>query len=395
MTKEPHQTPKAVNIIRPSSNYGLLHNTTSTSSSGSSNSGSLLQKRTGSMTSSTTRKLRVNSTSTKSEKPLLNLYHPPTRKPSYDDYHRMTVNSRPPIEIYKPHQQRLTKSFTAPSLSNEHTQPIQPTTRPISRASRSVLGPINTPVVINSNHIEKPQEQMIERIDDKSILDKNVETDESEEDEDENEEEYDDENDLENNDDEEEDDDNEEDEEEEEDEPVINEARVNRKIADLELSINSLLTVNAMLESTVRKQASQLSQMKSKMMSGESIDSLLDEVPIVDVQETTADENEEEDWDKDVLFQKLRKITEQMIEQGQKSIDFEYKILGRVLSNYAPQEEDDDDDNDEEEETTTLPSPSTSLNKSLTHPANNTQIPATSIPLISKPSKIAKKKNNA
>ncbi|KAI8068848.1 hypothetical protein BDF21DRAFT_108390 [Thamnidium elegans] len=148
-----------------------------------------------------------------------------------------------------------------------------------------------------------------------------------------------------------------------------------------------------MLESTVRKQASQLSQMKSKMMSGESIDLLLDEVPIVEVQDTT-DENDEEDWDKDVLFQKLRKITEQMIEQGQKSIDFEYKILGRVLSNYAPQEDDDDDDEGEEEETNTLPSPSTSLNKSPTHAANNTQIPATSIPLISKPSKIAKKKNN-
>lgn len=230
MTKEPHQTPKAVNIIRPSSNYGLLHNTTSTSSSGSSNSGSILQKRTGSMTSSTTRKLSVNSTSTKPEKPLLNLYHPPTRKPSYDDYHRITV-TRPPIEIYKPHQQRLTKSFTSPSLSNEHTQPIQPTARPISRASRSVLGPINTPVVINSNQIEKHQEHIIERIDNKSILDKNMETDKSEEEEDEEEEENDDRIALGNEEeDEEEDDDDSDEEEDEEDEPVINEARVNRKV---------------------------------------------------------------------------------------------------------------------------------------------------------------------
>lgn len=97
-----------------------------------------------------------------------------------------------------------------------------------------------------------------------------------------------------------------------------------------------------MLESTVRKQASQLSQMKSKMLSGENVDLILDEeVPIIQVE----DDEKEEDWDQDLLFQKLRKITEQMIEQGQKSIDFEYKILGRVLSNYTAQ-----DDEEEEEE---------------------------------------------
>jgi hypothetical protein len=38
-----------------------------------------------------------------------------------------------------------------------------------------------------------------------------------------------------------------------------------------------------------------------------------------------------------------------MIEQGQKSIDFEYKILGRVLSNYAPHEEEEEDDDDDDE----------------------------------------------
>lgn len=38
-----------------------------------------------------------------------------------------------------------------------------------------------------------------------------------------------------------------------------------------------------------------------------------------------------------------------MIEQGQKSIDFEYKILGRVLSNYAGLDEDEDEDEDENE----------------------------------------------
>lgn len=96
-----------------------------------------------------------------------------------------------------------------------------------------------------------------------------------------------------------------------------------------------------MLESTVRKQASQLNQMKIKMLSGENVDSILDEeVPMIQVED---DDDKEEDWDQDLLFQKLRKITEQMIEQGQKSIDYEYKILGRVLSNYTPQDDDDDE----------------------------------------------------
>ncbi|KAG2213976.1 hypothetical protein INT47_001246 [Mucor saturninus] len=325
MTKEPHQPPKAVNIIRPNPNYGLLNNTTSTSSSGSSNSGSIVQKRTGSVASSTTRKLRVNSTVTK---PLLNLYHPPTRKPSYDDYHRSTVSSnRPPIEIYKPQQQRMPKSYTSPSLSNEQIQPIQPTNKPISRPShRSVLGPINTPVAITSAQNDRYHENTssVEVIDDKTSTVEDTIDDSEQDDEDD------------------EDDEEEDEQEDDEEEPIINEARVNRKIADLELSINSLLSVNAMLESTVRKQASQLSQMKIKMLSGGSVDIILDEeVPIIEV-----DDDKEEDWDQDLLFQKLRKITEQMIEQGQKSIDFEYKILGRVLSNYTPQEEEEEDDDE-------------------------------------------------
>lgn len=39
-----------------------------------------------------------------------------------------------------------------------------------------------------------------------------------------------------------------------------------------------------------------------------------------------------------------------MIEQGQKSIDFEYKILGRVLSNYTAIDEDAEEEEEDEEE---------------------------------------------
>ena len=40
-----------------------------------------------------------------------------------------------------------------------------------------------------------------------------------------------------------------------------------------------------------------------------------------------------------------------MIEQGQKSINYEYKILGRVLSNYETNQEDEEDEDEEENST--------------------------------------------
>ncbi|KAI8988354.1 hypothetical protein BDF20DRAFT_833215 [Mycotypha africana] len=125
-----------------------------------------------------------------------------------------------------------------------------------------------------------------------------------------------------------------------EDDTFINEARVNRKIADLELSISSLLTVNAMLEATVRKQASQLNQLRKEKTSPDSnTSSILSLEQNYLINDEKHNEDEDDDWEKDEVFQRLKKITEHMIEQGQKSIDFEYKILSRVLSNYNQIEE--------------------------------------------------------
>lgn len=130
-----------------------------------------------------------------------------------------------------------------------------------------------------------------------------------------------------------------------------------------------------MLEATVRKQALQLSQIKKQQSSGDGgaahIDFLLDPhqeevtdqvwfslfICIIEQLinslfwiDQTDQEDDEDDWENDALFQKLRKVTEHMIEQGQKSIDFEYKILGRVLSNYTAIDEDAEEEEDEEEE---------------------------------------------
>ena len=135
-----------------------------------------------------------------------------------------------------------------------------------------------------------------------------------------------------------------------------------------------------MLEATVRKQALQLSQIKKQKSSGDGGAAHMDYFVDTHHQEEATDqvwfsfcyyalsskcfngiffcidqtdqEDDEDDWENDALFQKLRKVTEHMIEQGQKSIDFEYKILGRVLSNYNVMDEeaeDEDEDGDEEE----------------------------------------------
>lgn len=289
MTKESSssQAPKAVNIIRPNTNYGnLLQHTTSTtsnSSGGSVNSYNSLpavmqhqQKRNNSIHSTNSslisssatsgvRKPRVMSVSHASEKPVLNIYHPPNKKvvsTFYIDEYTNGSNSRgssvvssstngnsnkPAIEIYKPNQTRLTKSFTAPSLVTTEQQPIN---KPISRSThRSVLGPINTPVAaatvnnstlhhptatpnIISPIIEKTQAQLENTIENHLLVDKSTTTTTTSESE------------LEDVEEEEEelsekglgsgiqDSPAEDDEiEEEEEEPVINEARVNRKVS--------------------------------------------------------------------------------------------------------------------------------------------------------------------
>ncbi|KAI8137424.1 hypothetical protein BJV82DRAFT_635324 [Fennellomyces sp. T-0311] len=58
---------------------------------------------------------------------------------------------------------------------------------------------------------------------------------------------------------------------------VINEARVNRKIADLEISNLSLLAVNEMLEITVKRQASQVAKLKQQLEQ----DGVMDIKPVV------------------------------------------------------------------------------------------------------------------
>ena len=55
----------------------------------------------------------------------------------------------------------------------------------------------------------------------------------------------------------------------------------------------------------------------------------------------------DDEWEKDEVFLRLFRMTETMIEQGQAALNFEFKALGRVLSQYN-QDEDEDDETEED-----------------------------------------------
>ncbi|KAI8364051.1 hypothetical protein BD560DRAFT_174636 [Blakeslea trispora] len=308
MAKEPN-TPKAVNIIRPTgnTNYGLLNPNTSHNNNGSIISNGS-QRRPGSVLSG----LSASSTGSRKppriahavmkEKPGLNIYHPLTRKPSHDEFSsRSSSSSRPSIEIYKPQQTQQPAKNMKPYISHPSFSSSDPSLQPMKvlgsnrpRSSsykqpanyRSVLGVINTPAmnegnrVIHEVSVDSPTDRKV-----RSVL-KYASSEDEEDDEEEEEEDMEDgsESDIDDYSDNEEQDnhsmisdhgDDAEDQEEEEEEVV--EARVNRKIEDLELTVKSLLTVNAMLEATVRKQASQLNQYKKSGHVGslDDIDSIV------------------------------------------------------------------------------------------------------------------------
>ncbi|KAI8887987.1 hypothetical protein K501DRAFT_330211 [Backusella circina FSU 941] len=357
MTKD--SQPKAINIVRPGTFMGTKRMGGSVHSgsvhSGSVHSGSVVS------TSSTAsgRKPRVtNKVESNNNKPTINLYHPPSRKPSEDGRSMTgrtlynsnnkpnsipTSNQQPyylqqqqqqqqqPPHYYNQQQQaqlqpqRMTKSFTAPSLQTPHEPPrsASPSTN-IIRPHRSVLGPITA----TSNNVHADSEQT------SYSSSSEEEEEEDEEEEEEEEEEISD------------DDDSDAQETTDDENEPRNKARVNRQIEDLEISNQSLLTVNAMLESTVRKQASELAQFKKRMASGELPQQDLI-IPVPPPMTAADQEDDSDDWEKDETFQRLRKVTEMMIKQGQKAIDFEYKILGRVLADYQQDEEEEEEKEDD------------------------------------------------
>ncbi|KAG1118641.1 hypothetical protein G6F42_013152 [Rhizopus arrhizus] len=134
-------------------------------------------------------------------------------------------------------------------------------------------------------------------------------------------------------DDEDQEEDQDEDEEEKEQQNSIDEnlpeARINRKIADLEISNKSLLTINEMLESTVRHQAKQVASFKKQMMTCPDAEEQQEQQRR---EEIIQQAENEEDWENDEQFIRLKRMTEMLIEQAQNALLFRAQAAGgRVI----------------------------------------------------------------
>ncbi|KAI8584379.1 hypothetical protein K450DRAFT_219565 [Umbelopsis ramanniana AG] len=112
------------------------------------------------------------------------------------------------------------------------------------------------------------------------------------------------------------------------------EAKINRKIADLEISNTSLLAINATLEGKLRKQAKMIEELKRQLSS--SHDSLRSGTPTPDLTRLDdSDEQEGEDpLEGDEVFTRIRSLLENLLENAQQALDHKSKATGRVLSYY-------------------------------------------------------------
>ncbi|KAK4510299.1 uncharacterized protein ATC70_004729 [Mucor velutinosus] len=108
------------------------------------------------------------------------------------------------------------------------------------------------------------------------------------------------------------------------------EARIHRKIADLEISNKSLLTINGMLELTVRHQAKQVASFKKRIM---TIPDAEEQQEQQRREEIIRQAENEEDWENDEQFNRLKRMTEMLIEQAQNALTFQAQATGgRVIT---------------------------------------------------------------
>ncbi|OAD67029.1 hypothetical protein PHYBLDRAFT_70387 [Phycomyces blakesleeanus NRRL 1555(-)] len=110
------------------------------------------------------------------------------------------------------------------------------------------------------------------------------------------------------------------------------------------------MAVNAMLEATVRRQASQVAQLKKQLKLNQANGH--EEIALlVEPQKQELADLSEDEWEKDKVFQRLCHLTDKMLEQAQAAVVFEFKSLGRVITHY----EDVDIDIDVDKEQSDIP----------------------------------------
>ncbi|KAF8941615.1 hypothetical protein BGZ47_007331 [Haplosporangium gracile] len=133
-------------------------------------------------------------------------------------------------------------------------------------------------------------------------------------------------------------------------------ARTRRKIADLEISNASLLSINQSLEATIRKQASEVQELRIRMQSAHYGDLGYSAVDLVLAQSVEAIELTEEEKQDDLTFKRLCVSIEQMIFEAKSALDQCSKPAGvKVLSLHDMYEKEvreaqgDDDEEDEDD----------------------------------------------
>ncbi|KAF9146315.1 hypothetical protein BGX30_001966 [Mortierella sp. GBA39] len=110
-------------------------------------------------------------------------------------------------------------------------------------------------------------------------------------------------------------------------------ARTRRKIADLEISNASLLSINQSLEATIRKQASEVQELKIRMQSTHYGELGYSAADLALAQSVEAIELTEEEKQDDLTFKRLCMSIEQMIFEAKSALDQCSKPAGvKVLS---------------------------------------------------------------
>ncbi|KAL9551335.1 hypothetical protein MBANPS3_004314 [Mucor bainieri] len=212
--------------------------------------------------------------------------------------HAITVQplKKPAIELYKPAKYQL-KMLNRPHISQKPEQVSNPIPSP-----PALQMSMNKAVIV----ADQKQEDLSVLSDNEDAIDQAEEEEETEEAEEE-----------------------EEEEQKNSSDDGLPEARINRKIADLEISNKSLLTINEMLESTVRHQAKQVASFKKQMM---TIPDAEEQQEQQRREEVIQQAENEEDWENDEQFNRLKRMTEMLIEQAQNALIFQAQATGgRVI----------------------------------------------------------------
>ncbi|KAI9008857.1 hypothetical protein CLU79DRAFT_723214 [Phycomyces nitens] len=153
-------------------------------------------------------------------------------------------------------------------------------------------------------------------------------------------------------------------------------ARVNRKIGDLEIEKNSLLTLNQTLEATVKRQAAHIAELQKRLDSriewplspvsdtpdtpDKQILAGSSEASIITPEGSCVQGLTEEEVVNDQSFQRVCSILQDLIEGAQAAVQHEYNSSGRVLTEYNDSSDEEDhidaididysDDSDDEEQ---------------------------------------------